>query len=148
MSSTCLYMQARLFATLYYYNTYNYNHTVQVEYLRQWLEEKHHQRKLQRVMTTTCASGVYALAAGRRNTTSARFKGSKVQRSGPASGQVGAGCSNIQLQPSFRLMIVSIHVTKGSIRKKFQPWRSSLVTKLKSGLVLIYSNDDIIMAGL
>ena len=44
---------------------YNYTYSSSV-YGHQGLEKKHHQRKLQRVMTTTCASGVFAPAAGRK----------------------------------------------------------------------------------
>ena len=105
---------------IYTTTTCNHHHTVQVarvqvEYLRQWLEEKtppaqvatgddhhmckwsicascwkkkHHQRKLQQVLTTTCASGVFAPVDG------GKHHQRKVQRSGPASGQIGAGCSN------------------------------------------------------
>ena len=94
---------------------------VKVEYLCQWWKEKHHQHKLQQVMTTTCASGVFAPADGRIKTTSAscsRFgpphvqveylhqlmignaHQCKVQRSGPTPGQGEARCSNnMQLQP-------------------------------------------------
>ena len=56
--------------------------------------EEHHQHKLQQVLTTMCVSGVFAPVDG--------SKGTPVQgaRSGPASGHVGAGCSNnMQLQP-------------------------------------------------
>ena len=46
-------------------STTDHHHTVQVawvqvQYLCQWLNEKHHQRKLQLVTTTTCASGMFA----------------------------------------------------------------------------------------
>ena len=51
-------------------------------------KEKHHQCKLQQVLITTCASGVFAPVDGRKH------HQRKVQRSGPASGQIGAGCSN------------------------------------------------------
>ena len=49
----------------------------------------------------------------------------------------------------FRLMIVSIHIGKVQIRKTFRLQRPSSVIQLKSGerLLLIYSNGDIIMAG-
>ena len=108
---------------IYTTTTCNHHHTVQVgkvqvEYLRQWLEgkippaqvttgddhcmykwgictscwkEKHHQCKLQQVLTTTCASGVNTPLA---HVGEGKHHQRKVQRSGPASGQVGAGCSN------------------------------------------------------
>ncbi len=89
-------------------HVYNHHHTVQVaraqvEYLRQWLKGKHHQRKLQRVITM-CASRVVVPVAieGKHRWCKVQSARCKVQRSGPASEQVGAGCSNncnLQLQP-------------------------------------------------
>ena len=78
------------------------------ECLHQWLKEKHHQRKLQPMTATMCASGVLTLAERKirpqvqvqRSGHKVQRSGQKVERSGPASAQVGKGCSsNIQLQP-------------------------------------------------
>ena len=111
-----------------YHISYNYHHhTVQVarsqvEYVGQWVEEKDHQCKLQRVTpppmqevsapmaeekghqcqlqpvtTTMCASGALALddrritpqAQGAKVRCKVQRSGQKVQRSAPASVQVG-----------------------------------------------------------
>ena len=72
-----------------------------------WVK-KHHQRKLQLVTTTTCASGIFEpVKEGKhhkhkvqRSGCKVQRSGHKVQRSGPASALVGTGCSNnMQLQP-------------------------------------------------
>ena len=85
---------------IYIYILYTHHHTVQVawvqvEYLHQWLEGKHHQCKLQRVITTTCASGVFAPAAGRKTPPA---QGSKVRTSIRASWS-GMQQQLMQLQP-------------------------------------------------
>ena len=73
--------------------TWNYHHTVQVEYLHRWLQGKHHQHKLQQVMTTMCASRVFASVDGRKTTTSASCRRSALAHVGMESS------NNMQLQP-------------------------------------------------
>ena len=132
-TSTCNYVPPPLTTT-------DHHHTVQVarvqvQYLRQWLDEKAPPAQVAEDDTTTCASGLSALVAEWKSTTSAscnwwqpppvqveylhqlkegkhhkhkvqrsgckvQRSGHKVQRSGPASALVGTGCSNnMQLQP-------------------------------------------------
>ena len=120
--------------------TTDHHHTVQVarvqvQYLRQWLDEKAPTAQVAEGDTTTCASGLSALVVEWKSTTSAscnwwqpppvqveylhqlkegkhhkhkvqrsgckvQRSGHNVQRSGPASALVGTGCSNnMQLQP-------------------------------------------------
>ena len=100
------------------FSIYMYRHTVQVSWVQ--VEYLH-----------WCTSGVYLLADGRKTTTSASCSRCwpphvqveylhrlmerihhqhMVQRSGPASGQVRAGCSNsMQLQPPYHRPDQDLH---------------------------------------
>ena len=60
--------------------------------IHQCSKEKHCQHKLQRVMTTMSASGVFAMVDGKKTTTSASCRGSR-----PSWAQAGVGC-NDQMQ--------------------------------------------------
>ena len=114
---------------IYTTTTCNHHHTVQVarvqvEYLRQWLEEKtppaqvamgddhhmckwsicascwkekHHQHKLQQVLTTTCASGVFAPVDGRKTPLA---QGAKV-RNGIRTNWSGMQQQLMQRQPPY-----------------------------------------------